>query len=281
MEDMKGDLDQTSNNPKYSAPIGPGMIYTLLSRAKSRDRIHLLNFKEDQIKVNQNAVEEMKRMREESKFSWNHPLKIPGKKICLFNIRSWNLHIKHFLSDKVYFTESCVFCFTETHTHRAFQSIENYQEGWNDIHKATDHGLAICYDTTKVQIVQQFSTTDVLQLLPVVIKIEDEQILLVLVYRHPGPMHTFIQSLIHQLSILPTDKYRVMIVGDFNMDQMLSENVEKLQPLLTRFNLHQRSEYSTHIHGGILDLVLDDKESESIEWMPSPYSDHFVILIQI
>ena len=81
LEYMKGDLDQTSNNPKYSAPIGPGMIYTLLSRAKSRDRIHLLNFKEDQIKVNQNAVEEMKRMREESKFSWNHPLKIPGKKI--------------------------------------------------------------------------------------------------------------------------------------------------------------------------------------------------------
>ena len=34
-------------------------------------------------------------------------------------------------------------------------------------------------------------------------------------------------------------------------------------------------------HIGILDLVFDDKKSESVEWMPSPYSDHFVILIQI
>ena len=33
--------------------------------------------------------------------------------------------------------------------------------------------------------------------------------------------------------------------------------------------------------GGILDLVLDDRKSESVEWMPSPYSDHFVIIIDI
>ena len=71
-----------------------------------------------------------------------------------------------------------------------------------------------------------------------------------------------------------------MVVGDFNLDQLLSENVGMLDPLLAHFNLHQRCQYS-HILGGILDLVLDDRKSESVEWMPSPYSDHFVILIDI
>ena len=61
------------------------------------------------------------------------------------------------------------------------------------------------------------------------------------------------------------------------MDQMLPENVGIL--LLPQFN--QRCDYSTHIHGGILDLVFDNKKSEPVEWMPSPYSDHFVILVDL
>ena len=43
-----------------------------------------------------------------------------------------------------------------------------------------------------------------------------------------------------------------MIVGDFNRDQRLCENVAKVDPLIQNFT--QRSQYSTHIHGGLLDL---------------------------
>ena len=82
------------------------------------------------------------------------------------------------------------------------------------------------------------------------------------------------------LNILPPG-YRTLVIGDFNLDQMLIENVEMFNPLFQQFNFHQRSRYSTHIHGGILDLVFDDNKSESVEWIPSPYSDHFVLLIQI
>ena len=34
--------------------------------------------------------------------------------MCLFNVRSWNDHLEHFLSDKIYLTCSSLFYFTET-----------------------------------------------------------------------------------------------------------------------------------------------------------------------
>ena len=62
---------------------------------------------------------------------------------------------------------------------------------------------------------------------------------------------------------------------------MLSENIEKVNPVIAHFNLHQRSQYSTHIHGGILDLFFDNKSIELVHWIPSPYSDHFILIFQI
>ena len=42
----------------------------------------------------------------------------------------------------------------------------------------------------------------------------------------------------------------MLIVGDFNLEQMLLEHVAKVNPLIQNFNLSQRSQYSTHIRGG-------------------------------
>ena len=104
--------------------------------------------------------------------------------------------------------------------------------------------------------------------------------LLVLVYR-TGPLHNFVSEFTQELTRLPTSK-RTIILGDFNMDQMLSNNVEILQPLVTRFHLQQRVKFSTHIQGGILDIVFDNCEtSEDADWLPSPYSDHFIIVFNV
>jgi len=168
----------------------------------------------------------MNRMRNESTFPWEHPLMKMTGSMCLFNIRSWNMHIEHFFTDKVYTRFCNLFCFTETHVKDGpFSNIEMYMEGWADIHKKTNHGLAICYNASKVRIIQEFETRNTLEILPVVIEIENEHVLLVLVYRTPGA--------------------------------------------------------SRCIHGGILDLVFDNKISELVHWIPSPYSDHFVLIFQI
>ena len=182
LEYMRGDLDRISYKKKLSGkacktiPVNQGLVYTMLSRAKSRDKIQVLNFEPELIRVNENALVEMNRMRDESTFSWKHPLmEMTGSKMCLFNIRSWHAHIEHFLSDKVYTKCGNVFCFTETHVNdRPLNHIDKYEVGWNDIHKRTEHGLDICYKSNKVKIIQEFQTITALEILPILMEVENE-----------------------------------------------------------------------------------------------------------
>ena len=176
-----------------------------------------------------------------------------------------------------------ILCFTETHTNnRSYTRIDKYLNGWKDIHNSIRHGLAICYKEEKVKIIQEMQIQTEMEVLTLLIDVNGECILLLLLYRAPGPVGAFIDDLIALLEnilehILPID--RILLVGDFNLDMMLDENIHKTNPLLQRFNLHQRSQYSTHIQGGILDLVFDTNISDSVSWIPSPYSDHFSLCI--
>ena len=88
---------------------------------------------------------------------------------------------------------------------------------------------------------------------------------MVIVYRAPGPVGFFIDKFILLMNELPIQD-RILIVGDFNLDQMLPENVAIIAPLIQSFNLSQHSQYSTHIHGGILGLVFDSSNSNTLEW---------------
>ena len=80
----------------------------------------------------------------------------------------------------------------------------------------------------------------VLEVLPVVLEIEKEALLLVVVYFIPGPFSTFVDDFILLINELPT-QHKVLLVGNFNLDQMLPENVAKVDSLIQYFNLSQRS----------------------------------------
>ena len=118
----------------------------------------------------------------------------------------------------------------------------------------TQHGLALCYNLSKVNIIGVIDISSVLEVLPIILEIEKETFLLLIVYHIPDPLGSFIDYFILLINELPT-QHRRLIVGDFNLDQMLPEHVAKVDPLIQNFNLSQRSQYSTHIDGGILDLV--------------------------
>ena len=116
----------------------------------------------------------------------------------------------------------------------------------------------------------------VLEVLPVVLEIEKETLLLVIVYHILGPLGTFIDDFILLINELAMH-HMILIVGDFNLDQMLPENVARVDPLIQNFDLSQCSQYSTHIQGGLLDLVFDISNSSAVSSLPSPYSDLFVL----
>ena len=283
------DLDRspsTGSNKKLG--VTEGMYYTMLSRGKDRKNIKQCNFEESCIVVNKSAVIEMERLRKESLLDYPHPLKkMKTATVSYLNIVKWTLHISHFLSDTAHSVYSSLMCFTETNVGGSnFNRIKAYLPEWDDIHEPAGHGLAICYNTTKVTLLKQYPYFGVLEILPVLLQIDNEIIFLVLVYRRPGPIGTFVNDIIQTMDQILrenpiSEEFRIMVIGDFNWDLMLPEHVKSMIPFSLRFNLYQRSNYSTHIKGGILDLVFDSKTDNDIEWMFSPFSDHFVLLIDL
>ena len=249
---MQGDLyrsivKKTVTGKNYQQPISQGQFYTLLSRTKSRDKVLLLNFEPEDIKVNESALDEMVRMRNESLFSWQHPLiELNGISMCLFNIRSWNVHLEHFLSDKIYSTYSSLFCFTETNINdNPEKHIDEILDYWKDIHNNTHHVLALCYNVSKVNIIEVIEIPIVLEVFSILLEIERETILLVIVYRMPGPLGSFIDYFISLINKLPT-QHRMLIVDDFNLDLMFPEHVAKVNPLIQNFNLSQHVLFCCH-----------------------------------
>ena len=61
----------------------------------------------------------------------------------------------------------------------------------------------------------------------------------------PGTLGSFIDDFISLISELPT-QLRMLVVRDFNLDQMLPDHVAKIDPLIQNFNLSQHSQHSTH-----------------------------------
>ena len=129
---------------------------------------------------------------------------------------------------------------------------------------------------SKVNIIDVIEIPSVLEVLPIVLVIEKETNLFVIVYPMPGPLDSFIDDFISLIHELPT-QHRMLVVGDFNLDQMLPEHVAKVDPLIQNLKLSQRSQYSTHIHGGMLDLVFDTLNSNTVSSLLSTYSDHLVV----
>ena len=96
-----------------------------------------------------------------------------------------------------------------------------------------------------------------IEILPVVLEINKEAFLLVIVHQEPGPVGPFIDKFILLMNDLPI-QHRILIVSDFNLDQILPENVANIAALIQNFDLSQRSQYSIQIRGGywILYLIL-------------------------
>ena len=99
-----------------------------------------------------------------------------------------------------------------------------------------------------VNIIEVIDIPSVLEVLPIALEIEQETFLLVMVYSMPVPVGSFIDDYILLINELLTQG-RMLIVVDFNLDQLLPEHVAKADPLIQNLNFSQHSQYSTHIHG--------------------------------
>ena len=111
-----------------------------------------------------------------------------------------------FLSYEIYSTYSSLFFFTETNiSDSPSKHIDEDLDDWKDIHKNTQYGLALCYNVSKVNIIEVIDIPSVSEVLPIVLEIEKETFLLVIVYQMPGPLRSYIDYFILLINELPTE----------------------------------------------------------------------------
>jgi hypothetical protein len=279
-EYMLGNMDTTSKGKK-AVGVQPGQAYTLLSRAQNRERLALKNFNAKMLNVNEPALEEMERLRKYSMFVFKHPLEAENDcLISLLNIRSWNLHIDHFLTDPNFVQKCCIFCFTETNISDSEIELDSFDGNWVNIHKSSSHGLAFCYNRQKIQILREYDINGLEAMAFDIQYKKDTNFIIMLVYRMPGAVHNFVERLTDQVRRLPIDK-RIILLGDFNLDQRDGNNVDLFSEFREEFSFSQRSNFTTHTSGGILDLVFDNRNSTEVSFMPTPFSDHFIITFDV
>jgi hypothetical protein len=239
-----------------------GMAYTMLSRAKNRAGIKLDNFKSHMIKTNEKAVNEMNRMREESLLNICNPLlQLKNPVILLLNIRSWNCHIDHILNDPIYLINCSILCFTETKVQNTntIKSIDQLDSNWHDIHLPSEHGLTICYQKNKIQFICQLEIDPFIEALACKFKYEQTEFIIILLYRKPGTiLNYYMQQISEQLRVLRhSHSCRMILLGDFNIDQRLETNINRFAAIKQTHKMEQKTKYTTHVDGGILDLIFD------------------------
>ena len=81
----------------------------------------------------------------------------------------------------------------------------------------------------KVSKVNIIEVIEVIEVLPIALEIEKETILLGIVYCKPGLLGFFIDDFISLSNQLPT-QHKMLIVGGFNLNQMLPEHLAKVDP---------------------------------------------------
>ena len=81
--------------------------------------------------------------------------------MCLFKIRSWNFLLEHFVSDKIYSTYPSLFYLTETNIKGS--PAKHIDEIW--VIEKTSICLALCYNVSKINIIEVIDVPSVLEAL--------------------------------------------------------------------------------------------------------------------
>ena len=277
-------FDKTCKSKNRSAPINFGQAYTGFSRAQLTEGIKLVKFNRDVIVVNNDALNEMERMEQKALLDVSHPATFSkGCVLALSNIVSWNLHITNFLSDTVHLNHCKILCFTETLLNdKPNCDIKDYVNSWQTVFENDKgRGIAISFNTDYIELVKELSTTSEIEIMAYQLRYSSSSnydFIIVVVYRNQkqNPQE-FLYLLQNELQNLPSG-HRIIVAGDFNLDQRLEDNVNLLNLFINCMNFENKSKFSTHIDGGILDLILDNECSENnVQWQPTPFSDHFIL----
>ena len=101
------------------------------------------------------------------------------------------------------------------------------------------------------------------------------------IYRPPGPATTFYSELQDILSYISTLPHDLALMRDFNLPiDSSSSDAGQLSRILESFYLHQHVDFPTYIHGHSLDLMICSSGCKVLSVSNSDLiSDHFLLLL--
>ena len=205
----------------------PGFIYTLITRVRNRQSLRLNGFKPCMIKIQVKAHIEIERLKTNQQLNYIHPLsEIENENVVLlFNLVSYQKHIKHLISNPIYTEKTSMLCFTETKLSIDHKVIQANHLDWVELHNPTPHGLCISYKISKITLIRYLNIVFEIEAFACIFESAQERFIVLLVYRPPtSNIKHFIDQLKKQIIRFQQFSHYIIVLGDFNHDQNSSKS---------------------------------------------------------
>ena len=255
--------------PESVKTVFPGPVYTILSRATSREGLKLTSFSRKKAVINKKALNEMKYMHLTRTFDWAPPISKEPHTVAFLNIRSLPAHHADLEADPKLLNLS-VLCLSETNVKTS--NSEFLIEHFNSFYKSTPHGLAI-FVRKGIPSKNFHLQHNNIEIMARLIQLHSQEVLVVCVYKPPTfQKQDFIEVLRNNLS--DVNSHSLLIGEDFSMEPF---------ELFPQLQLVQRIDQPTHTHGRTLDhiYVPETFQQHDVGVIPVPYTDHMLTWIRI
>lgn len=266
----------------------PHIHYVALSRVRSVDKLHILNFNEQALTVDKKVVEEMERMRKEAplKLCYLPLYKTEQNKLKIMFNNARSLH-KHFneIKNEPNVLASDVIGFSETRL--TINDEQNFMmEGYLTLfnHEKRSHSYRPHHGTALyvkedhlMKCISKFSNT-LLEFIIALIHFRDlGEVQIIVLYKFPACSFKEFERevMLHLKPFVDTEK-KLIILGDFNFD-LFTGHKEFLNFMNLNLKCTQLVKKVTHESGSQLDLIFTNFPHCETDVIEAYWSDHKMI----
>ncbi|XP_061184993.1 uncharacterized protein LOC133193009 [Saccostrea echinata] len=270
----------------------PHIHYVALSRVRSVDHLHILNFNEQALAMDDQVVEEMERMKKEAPLQLCYvPLyqvDLHSFKIAFNNCRSLHKHFPQ-IHNEPNIVASDVVGFSETRLTSA-DIAENYQlQGYTAVfnHESTDNLDRRPYHGTAIYVKNDYKTTCIskwnsgsMEFIIIHAQLnQSRDVQVVLIYKYPScSFGDFKQNVEMHIKPLIDDQKDLVFLGDFNFD-LFAGHTDFLTFMEKGFNCKQIVHKTTHDSGSKLDLIFTNISPCRTDVIEAYWSDHKMVIL--
>ena len=272
-------IDMTPAKGRYK----PGEAYVAFSRVRTLEKLHIINYTQNQIHMSEHVEKEMERLRKNilPQMPLNLFQNVPGGvKLLHINIGNFKTKIADIKNDDI-FQNADIIALNETHLQHSDTLTPDM------IGLSQDRIIVHCYHNNRGGGVALITNTNlnpkhirmqtILEIVVVQIS-EPMQIIVISVYRPPStPLDVFINGMLE--IIAQFQNVPICVVGDLNEDVSITSNTHCCTMLKLQ-GLQQMIKKPTHDSGTIIDHVYVSHTLNTIQTDVKDcyYSDHDFIL---